>query len=318
MASPPRSAHFRLETLAPGVHVAIALPDGASLCNAGIVDLGGQTVVFDAMLTPRGGAALALAARRLTGRSPDWVVHSHWHGDHTWGTSAIGAPQVASTRTTQRLVAAQGREQFELARRTLPKEILELERSDAGLSPSDRRWLAGWARGLTTAPRRFPVTAANVTFEDRLVLSGRRRSIELVSFGGGHSPSDVFGYLPDERTIFAGDLVMNGLHPSVGDGRPKEWGEILRRMERLPCEHVLPGHGPVAPARELATVRTYLADLRAIARAGRRRGARLSEVRAAPIPERYAGWGFAFMFPDNLARAFRLEPTGRGPRARSS
>ena len=41
------SRHFRLESLADGVYAAIHAEDGWAICNAGIVDLGDRTMVFD-------------------------------------------------------------------------------------------------------------------------------------------------------------------------------------------------------------------------------------------------------------------------------
>jgi FKBP-type peptidyl-prolyl cis-trans isomerase 2 len=42
------SKHFDLEQLEDGVYVAIHKPSGAAYSNAGIIDLGDQTIVIDA------------------------------------------------------------------------------------------------------------------------------------------------------------------------------------------------------------------------------------------------------------------------------
>jgi cyclase len=306
LGSDARSPHFGIQRLAPGVWVALARPDGQALCNAGIVDLGGRTLVFDAMLTPVAGAALRRAARRVTGRDPDWVVNSHWHGDHIWGNAALRAPHVVSTRTVRRVIERRSREQWRECRRVFPKELKELDRAGSPVSAADRRRLTAWFRGVLDGPRDLPIVPPDVTFEETLVLTGARRSIELLSYGGGHSPSDVFAHLPDERTIFAGDLAMVGLHPSVGDGWPDRWMSILRRMEALGAERVLPGHGPVGDRRTLPTVRRYLGDVTALAGRARRAGRSVAEAAAVPVPERYRNWQFAFMFGENVARAYRL------------
>ncbi|MGD6818784.1 hypothetical protein ACQCVE_17175 [Metabacillus sp. 113a] len=44
--------------------------------------------------------------------------------------------------------------------------------------------------------------------EDRLVLECSERKVELHCFGGGHTDSDLFMYLPEEKVLFAGDLVL--------------------------------------------------------------------------------------------------------------
>ncbi|MCI4338918.1 MAG: MBL fold metallo-hydrolase [Thermoplasmata archaeon] len=304
------SRHFRVERLAPGVHAAVATPDGFGLCNSGIVDLGGATVVFDSMLTPMAGAALARAAERCTGRAPDWVVNSHWHGDHIWGNSAFANGHVVSTRRVRQVVLQKSRKQFDDCRREFPAELAKLRAPDPSIHPDDVRELRGWFRGILATPRSHRVVPPEVTFTDELVLEGTRRSLRLISYGGGHSPSDVFGYLPDEQILFTGDLALVGYHLSVGDGWPDEWLRILARMRRLRVDSLLPGHGPLGTAKTLERGQRYLRDLTRIVRSAIRRGTPLAELERTPIPAPYRDWRFAFMFPDNLRRTYRLATAG--------
>jgi cyclase len=59
----------------------------------GLVDLGGEILVFDTSWTPA-------AARELLGLGPvRWVVNSHWHGDHVRGNQVFeGATARLHTR----------------------------------------------------------------------------------------------------------------------------------------------------------------------------------------------------------------------------
>lgn len=324
MRGTKRSRHFHLERLASGVHAAIASAEGFGLCNAGIVDLGGQTVVFDSMLTPMAGAALARAAQRCTGRAPDWVVNSHWHGDHIWGNSAFVGSHVVSTRRVRALILQKSRGQWKDCRREFPKELRQLEASGSTVPESDRPWVRGWFQGVVKTPAGHRVVAPDVTFSDELVLEGSRRSLHLISYGGGHSPSDVFGFLPDEKVVFTGDLTMVNFHPSAGDGWPQAWADILGRMGRLRPDRLVPGHGPIGPGDYLAEERRYLTDLTRIVARSLREGASLKEVMATPVPERYGGWRSSFFFAENLAREYRLATShvkspafpgaGHGPR----
>jgi cyclase len=97
----PASEHFELKQLAKGVYAAIATEDGAAYSNAGIVDLGDQTLIFDAFETPQAANDLRLAAEHLTGRPPTCVIISHSHADHWCGNQAF-APHVPiiTTHTT--------------------------------------------------------------------------------------------------------------------------------------------------------------------------------------------------------------------------
>ncbi len=298
--------HFEIEKLAPGVFGAFADPAGFALCNSGIVDLGGTSIVFDSMLTPMAGADLRRAARRLTGRDPGWVVNSHWHGDHIWGNSAFPRSHVVSTRRVRAAVLRRSRRQFVGCRRAFPNELKRMDGPRSTVPSAERPRIRAWFEGVLRTPPSLQIVPPSVAFEESLEIEGSRRSIQLITYGGGHSPSDVFGYLPDEGIIFAGDLAMVGLHPSLSDGWPARWRLILQRMNRLHVTSVLPGHGPLGPAKTLLTVDRYLRDISGIASGALRRGVRLRDLRAHPIPDRYADWQFSMMFPDNLVRAYRL------------
>ena len=56
------SRHFRLEQLADGVYAAIHSEGGEAIGNAGIVDLGDRTLVYDTFFTPQAAADLRFAA----------------------------------------------------------------------------------------------------------------------------------------------------------------------------------------------------------------------------------------------------------------
>lgn len=300
------SRHFRLEKLGPGTFAAIATSTGFGLCNAGIVDLGGRTVVFDSMLTPTAGADLARAAERCTGRKPDWVVNSHWHGDHIWGNASFEGAHIVSSRRVREIVLQKSRAQFEDNRREFLQELVSMGRPGSPIAVVDRPRVRAWFRGVLGVPRNFRIVPPAVTFDREIVLEGSRRSLRVMTYGGGHSPSDVFGYLPDEKILFAGDLTMVGLHPSVSDGQPEAWAQILSRIRRLPVACVVPGHGPTADKRALEFEERYLHDLIQLTHRAVRRELSLDEARQMPIPARYRTLRFGFMFPDNVGRAYQL------------
>jgi cyclase len=300
------SPHFRLETLAPGVYAAIATPLGYGLCNSGIVDLGDDTLVFDTMLTPPAGRDLVRAAKHLTGRRPTWAVNSHWHGDHIWGNSSFMGSHIVSSGVARTTILKRSQRQFDSDRREMRGELRHLDAANSRYSAADRPLMRAWFEGVVRMPPGHRIVAPNVTFEDRLVLEGRRRSVHLLTYGGGHSPSDVFAYLPEEQIVLGGDLAIRGFHPSVGDGWPDRWVAILRRIERLRVRSVLPGHGAPDSADTLAETRRYLESIDRSARAARRRGTPLRDFLRTPIPGRFRDWRFSFMFEGNLARAYRL------------
>lgn len=59
--------HFQLEQLAEGVYAAISINGTGSMSNAGIVDLGETTLIFDTFATPQAAQDLRKAAEELIG-----------------------------------------------------------------------------------------------------------------------------------------------------------------------------------------------------------------------------------------------------------
>ena len=85
----PASEHFELHQLAGGVYAAIAIEGGAAFSNAGIVDVGGRTLIFDTFENPKAAIDLQDAAEQLTGRPADCVIISHAHPDHWMGNQVL-------------------------------------------------------------------------------------------------------------------------------------------------------------------------------------------------------------------------------------
>src|SRR5262245_53696271 len=104
----PASPYFRLEPLAPGVYTACAIPGTGAWGNAGIVDLGDATLVFDTFLTPRAARDLRATAEQITGRSVTYVVNSHYHMDHIHGNQVFTGALVLATTRTRELMAERG------------------------------------------------------------------------------------------------------------------------------------------------------------------------------------------------------------------
>ncbi len=92
--------------------------------------------------------------------------------------------------------------------------------------------------------RRIRVAPPTLLFDDRLVLDLGDRRVELWNWGRANSPADVGIFLPSERVLFTGDVVVHPV-PFVGASHPLPWIAVLQSIERLAPAIVVPGHGPV-------------------------------------------------------------------------
>jgi len=265
------SRHYRFEELGEGIHAAIARPEGFAICNSGITDVGGATVVFDTGLAPRSARELWAIAERTQGRPPSLAVNSHRHLDHSLGNSEFSTVPVWSTRRT-REVMLESRERIttSLRRDEIETELHQLEqRLEAARSEgvrTDLRWMLQIDRALLASLDELRIVPPDRSFETRLALPGDR-SAELRSWGSGHTEADAVLHLPKERIVFAGDLVVVGVQPSMGNGDPVHWLTVLDQLERLGAERIVPGHGPVTGRAGIEGTREYLSGVLAAAEA---------------------------------------------------
>ena len=88
---------FTVQEVGDRIYAATARPGTGAGSNAGIVDLGGCTLVFDSMMTPAAGEALRSAAEDITEPSVRYLVLSHRDYDHVLGAQAFADCAVIAT-----------------------------------------------------------------------------------------------------------------------------------------------------------------------------------------------------------------------------
>ena len=104
-------------------------------------------------------------------------------------------------------------------------------------------------------------TPPNVTLDDRMTLIRGDREIRLLYLGHGHTGGDIVVYLPKERLIASGDLLVNGIANLV-DGYVNEWPAALEQLKAVDFVDVIPGHGDPFKGKERADwFQAYLRDL---------------------------------------------------------
>jgi glyoxylase-like metal-dependent hydrolase (beta-lactamase superfamily II) len=101
-----------------------------------------------------------------------------------------------------------------------------------------------------------------VTGMDTLRLGGR--DVIVIHPGAAHSAGDLMLWLPEDRVLFAGDLLLEDGVTMVVDGNSATMLKALDLIDSLRPRVVIPGHGriPVDPRALTAQTRAYLTVLR--------------------------------------------------------
>jgi cyclase len=130
------------------------------------------------------------------------------------------------------------------------RTVMEQSKNLAGATITDdeRR---SYQSDIEAAERFFkeapPVEIVTPTVEvkDRLVLKQGGRSIEVLHVGAGHTVSDLVVWLPTERILISGDLVVHPV-PLVGStSLPSAFAATLEKLLAMKPAVIIPGHGPV-------------------------------------------------------------------------
>lgn len=306
--------HLKLEQLAPGVYAAIALERGGAYSNAGIIDLGDQTLIFDTLLTPQAAQELRDAAEKISERQVRYVINSHAHTDHVMGNQVFADhATIVSTRMVRDKLPAMTEHHFGMQKN--PSELKQLlqdtqERLKTEDDELERRALeksiARWGHVLETLPT-HKLHLPMLTFDAKLFFCGSQRSAKLRTLGAGHTASDCFLLLPEEKIAFMGDLCFFQSQPYMADCDPQAWVAQLEALERSDIETFVPGHGPVGVKADVTLEKDYILMLeQRIARAVRQ-GQDAETFLQQPLPEPFDAWlvGGMARFEANVRSAYQ-------------
>jgi cyclase len=223
---------FSLQEIVPGVLVALG-----GVCNRGIISGSEGVLVVDSGMSVAEATPLRTAAQEYCKQGSLSLFNTHPHGDHVYGNQVFADyPIFAQEGVRENLVT------------------------------SGEQTLANWKKQYPQMAQLISdviITPPTITFEDEMTVSLGDVEVELIYLSAAHSPSDSVAWLPQSRTLFAGDLLFNTIVPAMPPGgNSANWIRALERLEKLEAAHVIPGHGPVQTPAELANLRNWFITLR--------------------------------------------------------
>jgi glyoxylase-like metal-dependent hydrolase (beta-lactamase superfamily II) len=251
---PPGSTYrgpaFTFHKIADGVYHAIGTGNLVVMSNAAIIEGDTDVLVVDSHVTPAGAWALGEELKAVTSKPIRYVVNSHHHFDHSHGNQVYG-PEVSIIGhefARAQMVAGKSIDSraHDFFVGGVPTTIKALEGRLAAASDAKERAALetqlAVQRNHLEGTKAVVATPPNVTLTHTLTLYRGAREIRILHLGRGHTGGDVIVYLPKERIIATGDLLVEG--PSyMGDAFFTEWVATIETLKQLDFETVLPGHG---------------------------------------------------------------------------
>ena len=258
----------RLEQVADGVYFATGTGDIYTMSNALIIERDEDIVIVDSHITPAAGRALLDSIRIVSDKPVTTMINSHFHYDHSNGTPAFGEDLeiIGHQVTYDKLTGDPENEHtYQSSLRRFDSTVARLENELSNVTDSDERrqiqnQLDYWKRHVE-AQSEIVFTPPTQTLRDKMTLYRGGREIQLHYFGRAHTGGDLAIYLPDEKIVFTGDMMLGGIS-YMGDGYVTEWADTLQGLKGLDIELILPGHGPrITDIERISFVQTYYTDL---------------------------------------------------------
>jgi glyoxylase-like metal-dependent hydrolase (beta-lactamase superfamily II) len=250
--------------------------------NAGIVCTSLGCVVIDPPLSPSISEQLKAQAEARS--------RAFW--DNLYSTRKERPPTQAPPvlyvlNTTFRASHSFGNQSFELA------DIISTPRARQKLEASGRE-MREELRDVWKVPglEAHAITPATLLCDGTMTIDSPEVKIQFVSMGDCVGEGDAVVFLPVQRVLFTGDLVLPGYVPYYR-GRTLtmgNWIAALKKLDGWDVETVVPGHGDVgrkdAIAQQLAFLELLMAETAAQFNAGKSE----DDAAAAVKLPKFASW----------------------------
>lgn len=181
--------------------------------TAGVILTSAGAIVIDTLPYPSETLQIIRFVEERHKTPVAYVINTHYHADHVYGTHLFRGAHVISHRLCRTLLDGPGRAALMQARRS--------------------------SRELANLQLRLP----------DIVFSGREFRIAL---GGvslllwhspGHSPDSIVCLVEEERILFAADTFMP--IPFFSDGSWEQSVQSLKRLRTMQFDSVVQGHGEI-------------------------------------------------------------------------
>ncbi|WEJ63044.1 MBL fold metallo-hydrolase [Thiomicrorhabdus lithotrophica] len=225
----------KLQKIAPGVYTSVGSMIWGTPGNFGFNNNMSAVIFEDGVFVYNSGPNEAVAysfhqaLKKFTNKPVKWVAIENYQGHANMGASYwrdIGVKNIYSEKAATQYW-------------------------NKNFAKSKRRY----TRSIGSVINSYSTNAAKdyTTFENQITIDvGKGEHVQLINFGGGHTPTMTGAYIPSRNIIFSGDLGFNERLPGLfEDGSYVEWMESFDKMMVLTNQDTLmiPGHGNPANAQ---------------------------------------------------------------------
>lgn len=209
-------------------------------------------ILVDSGGTDEVGKHLAKVIAGITPKPVTHIINTHHHGDHVLGNVAFKGAEIISSEQCKVLVEKTGMEWVQIMENMVGRKF----------------------------PNTRPVPAM-LTFKEESSNSRSIQGVKMVLWvpRGSHTLGDMMVYLPDDRVLIGGDILVNTTTPAMRDGHIRNWVGALAQAREFDATTIMPGHGPLMIKSDVAKLHSLMAGFYAGVEAGYKKGLSDSEIR---------------------------------------
>jgi len=227
-----------------------------------------DVLVTDSEGSPASAQSLLAGIASVTSKPVRYLVDTHFHIDHAYGSSALpSSVQIIGSDFTRRmLVGPEARQGVTFKNFTdpIPGRIENLRKQMAAeADPQKKATLEGQVASqeatLKVYSGNFPLQPPNVTVKDTMSVWSGNKEFQIMWIGRAHTAGDLVVYVPSERAAASGDILFKAMVGWQGDAFPNDHPATLDALKKIDIDLLLPGHGDHIQGK--ANIETAIANM---------------------------------------------------------
>ena len=219
-----------------------------------------DVLVVDSGLLPEAATEAIKEIRKLTAMPVKFLLNTHWHGDHWQGNEVFlkefPGLEIISTEQGYQAMQRNGLKwinsyypkYFQLMIEGYENDLKKGVTSDG--KPLSKQVTHQMSIGIQDVKndlaslKKIKPTLPTLTFTKELVFRRGGREFQFHYLGVGNTVGDAVLYLPKEKMLIPGDLIVYP-SPYESGAFSKEWIQTSKALEQFELLYLIPGHGAV-------------------------------------------------------------------------